>query len=100
MSQIKNGQEIEGGYDYELPRVVKEIKKSKAGLVGLQFPEGLKTHAVDVARRIEEGTGAKTVTFIGPVYGACDTKEREAEMLGVDLVIHFGHTAMKPVLSK
>ena len=100
MSQRKNKPVSEGGYDFELPRATEEIKKKKAGLVGLQFPEGLKTHAVDIARQIEKETGAKTVTFLGPVYGACDTKEREAQMLGVDLVIHFGHTSLKPRLSK
>jgi 2-(3-amino-3-carboxypropyl)histidine synthase len=100
MSQRKNRPASEGDYDFELLRAIEEVKKNKAKLVGLQFPEGLKTHAVDVARQIEKETGAKTVTFIGPVYGACDTKEREAEMLGVDLVIHFGHTAMMPKLGK
>src|SRR5512136_2808176 len=100
MSQRESRQAGEGGYDFEIERVVGEINKSKAKLVGLQFPEGLKTRAVEIAGRIEGATGAKTVTFIGPVYGACDTKQREGEMLGVDLVIHFGHTAMKPKLGK
>lgn len=78
-------------YDFELDRVVREIRKSKAKLVGLQFPEGLKTRAVDVAREIEGKTGCTTVIFADPCYGACDTKEMEAEQLGVDVVFQFGH---------
>ena len=82
-------------YNFEIERVLKEIKKNKAKFVGLQFPEGLKEHAVDIAGEIEEKTGAKTVIFIDPTYGACDTKEKEAKMLGIDLIFHFGHTELK-----
>jgi 2-(3-amino-3-carboxypropyl)histidine synthase len=89
-----------GDYDFEIDRVVKEIKKNKAKYVGLEFPEGLKVHAVDVAKAIEEKTGAATVIFIDSVYGACDTKEKDAVGLGLDMTVHFGHTDMKPKLCK
>jgi len=78
-------------YNFEVDRIVREIRKSKAKLVGLQFPEGLKTQAVSVAREIEAKTGCTTVIFADPCYGACDTKELEAEKLGVDLIFQFGH---------
>lgn len=87
-------------YDFELERVAAEIRNCGAKLVGLQFPEGLKKYAVDIASAIEATTEATTLTFIGPVYGACDTKEREAKTLGLDLIVHFGHSALKPKLSK
>jgi 2-(3-amino-3-carboxypropyl)histidine synthase len=83
-------------YDFELGRIIKEIKKTGAKEVGLQFPEGLKTYATEVAGEIEEKTGATTVIFVDPVYGACDTKENEARLLGLDLVVHFGHTDLAP----
>ena len=79
---------ISENYDFEIKRILKEIKKSNAKLVGLQFPEGLKTSALAIASEIEEKTGAKVVIFIDPCYGACDLKELE----GMDLLIHFGHT--------
>jgi 2-(3-amino-3-carboxypropyl)histidine synthase len=82
-------------YDFEMKKVLEEIKKNKAEFIGLQFPEGLKKYAVDIAREIEEETDARTVIFIDPVYGACDTKEKDAVRLNLDLVIHFGHTGMK-----
>jgi len=78
-------------YDFELDRIVSQIKMNKAKLVGLQFPEGLKTQAIDLAREIEEKTGCTTVIFADPCYGGCDTKELEAEKIGVDLVFQFGH---------
>jgi 2-(3-amino-3-carboxypropyl)histidine synthase len=78
-------------YDFEIDKVVEEIKKSKANLVGLQFPEGFKTKSISIAKEIEEKTGCKTVIFADPCYGACDTKELESEKLGLDLLVHFGH---------
>jgi 2-(3-amino-3-carboxypropyl)histidine synthase len=83
-------------YDFESDRVIKEIKKSKAKRVGLQFPEGLKNCAVDVAGIIEKETGTQTVIFVDPVYGACDTKELDAKLLGLDMVVHYGHTDLAP----
>jgi len=79
-------------YDLELDKVIEEIKKTKPKIVGLTFPEGLKDQAVEVAEKIETETGATTITFTDPTYGACDLKDEQAEKLGVDLLVHFGHT--------
>jgi 2-(3-amino-3-carboxypropyl)histidine synthase len=78
-------------YDFEIDRIVDTIKSEKAKIVGLQFPEGLKTQAIDIAREIESKSGCTIVIFADPCYGACDTKNIEAEKLGVDLVFQFGH---------
>jgi len=78
-------------YDFEIDRVVEEIKKNKAKVVALQFPEGFKTRSVSIANQIEEKSGCKTVIFADPCYGACDTKDYESDKLDVDLLIHFGH---------
>ncbi|MFH1720986.1 MAG: diphthamide synthesis protein [Candidatus Altiarchaeota archaeon] len=83
------------GYDFELERIISEIKSSKAQVVGLQFPEGLKSRAVEIAAEIEEKTAAKTIIFTDPTYGACDLKEEQAKKLGLDLLVHFGHTEFK-----
>ncbi len=79
-------------YNLELDKIVSEIKSSKARRVGLQFPEGLKEVAVDVAREIESMTGAEAFIMSDPTYGACDMKGEQAKELGLDLVVHFGHT--------
>lgn len=78
-------------YDFEINRIVREIKKENAKFVGLQFPDGLKKYAVEIADEIEKKTNSKIVIFIDPTYGACDTKENDAKILGLDMVIHFGH---------
>jgi len=85
----------ESGYDFEVERIIGEIKKSKARRVGLQFPEGLKQYAVEIAAEIEEKTNSLTVIFADPCYGACDTKPEQAKKLKIDLLVHFGHTSMK-----
>jgi 2-(3-amino-3-carboxypropyl)histidine synthase len=79
-------------YEYETERILQEIRESNARIVGLQFPEGLKDHAVKIAEDIEQKTSAVAVIFTDPVYGACDTKDADAQVLGADLLIHFGHT--------
>ena len=81
-------------YDFEIEKVLNEIKRNNAKLVGLQFPEGLKKQGVKIAKIIEEKTKAKAVIFTDPTYGACDTKNAQAEMLGLDLVVHFGHSEL------
>jgi 2-(3-amino-3-carboxypropyl)histidine synthase len=79
-------------YDFELDKILGEIKSSEALMVALQFPEGLKTYAVSVAAEIEDKTDARVLIFVDPTYGACDIKEGQLKKLGVDLLVHFGHT--------
>ena len=45
--------------------------------VGLQFPEGLKTNAVDIARIIENNTDATVIISADPCYGACDVADND-----------------------
>ena len=87
-------------YDFETDRIIEEIKKKKAKRVGLQFPEGLKTYAVEEAEKIEKETGTHAVIFVDPVYGACDTKEKEGQLLGLDMVVHYGHTDLAPKIRR
>ncbi len=83
-------------YDFEISRIVKKIKKEKAKVVGLQFPEGLKQEVVKIAKEIEEKTKAKVIIFLGPTYGACDlVKDEDAKKLNLDMLIHFGHSKFR-----
>lgn len=82
----------ESEYDFEINHIIKEIKRNNAGFIGLQFPDGLKRYAVEIADEIEKRTTAKTVIFTDAIYGACDTKEIEARIIGLDMIIHLGHT--------
>jgi len=84
------------GYDFEMERIYSEISNNKPGIIGLQFPDGLKQYGIDIADAIEKKTGARVIIFAQPVYGACDLREQEAQNLGIDMIIHFGHNEMLP----
>jgi 2-(3-amino-3-carboxypropyl)histidine synthase len=78
-------------FDLEEKRIKEEIKRRHADKVLIQLPEGLKTKATRLAEVVEE-TGALAIISADPCYGACDIAVREAEDLGADLVVHFGHS--------
>lgn len=78
------------GFDFEEERIKQEIGKLGAKRVLLQLPEGLKPEAPRLAKLVEKG-GAVPIISADPCYGACDVAVNEAEGLGVDLIVHFGH---------
>lgn len=80
-------------FDFEEERIKQEITKLGAKRVLIQLPEGLKPEAPRLARLIEK-TGALAIVSANPCYGACDLAIAEAESLGVDLIIHFGHAKL------
>ncbi len=81
------------GFDFEEERIKQEIIKLGAKRVLLQFPEGLKPEGPRIAE-IVETTGALPIISADPCYGACDVAFNEAESLGVDLIVHFGHAKL------
>jgi 2-(3-amino-3-carboxypropyl)histidine synthase len=80
-------------FDLEEERIRQEIAKANAKCVLLQLPEGLKPQALQIAKMIEQ-TGSLVIVSADPCYGACDIATSEAQILGVDLIIHFGHSKM------
>jgi 2-(3-amino-3-carboxypropyl)histidine synthase len=79
-------------FDFEEKRLRKEVKKRKAKIVLLQLPEGLKAEGPRLATIIE-GAGALAAVSADPCYGACDIAVLDAESLGADLLIHYGHSS-------
>ncbi len=80
-------------FDFEEERIKQEITKLDAKRVLLQMPEGLKPEAPKLAKIVEK-CGAVAIISADPCYGACDIAVSEAEGLGVDLIVHFGHAKM------
>jgi len=78
-------------FDFEEERIKQEIQKIGAKCVLLQMPQGLKPDAARVAKIVEK-MGVLALISADPCYGACDIATDEAESLGADLVIHFGHS--------
>lgn len=80
-------------FDFEEERIKQEIAKLGAKRVLLQMPEGLKPEAPKLAKLVEK-CGVLAIISADPCYGACDIAVGEAEGLGVDLIVHFGHAKM------
>jgi 2-(3-amino-3-carboxypropyl)histidine synthase len=81
------------GFDFEEERIKQEIAKLGAKRVLLQLPEGLKPEAPRLAKIVEKA-GALPIVSADPCYGACDIATGEAERLGIDLIVHFGHAKL------
>jgi len=70
-------------------RLVETIKGRNAKTVGLQFPVGLRTKAVELANELESKAGVSCIVSADPSFGACDVAE-----MPVDLTVHLGHAPM------
>ncbi|MCW4000405.1 MAG: diphthamide biosynthesis enzyme Dph2 [Candidatus Bathyarchaeota archaeon] len=81
------------GFDFEEQRIKQQIVRLDAKRVLLQMPQGLKPQATRLAKLVED-YGAVPIISSDPCYGACDIAETEAASLGVDLIVHFGHTRL------
>ncbi|MEM0007248.1 MAG: diphthamide biosynthesis enzyme Dph2 [Candidatus Bathyarchaeia archaeon] len=80
-------------FDFEEERLRQEIAKLGAKRVLIQLPEGLKGEAPRLAKVVEKA-GALPIVSADPCYGACDLATSEAESLGADLIVHYGHTKL------
>ncbi|VVB79431.1 2-(3-amino-3-carboxypropyl)histidine synthase [uncultured archaeon] len=89
---------IQEEYDLELDKVVKEIKKKRAKIVLLQFPDGLKPWATTIVDYLEQKTNkVEFIIWLGSCYGACDTPVGLDDLKPkIDLVVQFGHNEMMP----
>ena len=76
--------------NFEIPKLVSELKKRKPKKVLVQLPEGIKQNAMEIAEAIEDLD--IEVIFSGETaWGGCSIALQEAEALKVDLIVHFGH---------
>ncbi|MEM2952909.1 MAG: diphthamide biosynthesis enzyme Dph2 [Candidatus Bathyarchaeia archaeon] len=80
-------------FDLEEERVKQEIAKLGAKRVLIQLPQGLKNEGLRLAKIVEK-TGALPMVSADPCYGACDLATAEAESVGADLVVHYGHSKL------
>ena len=73
-------------YNLEMESTIAKIKKSKAKTILLQFPDGMKPNATEIATKIEKETGKEIRIWLGSCFGACDIPNSESELL-----VQFGH---------
>jgi 2-(3-amino-3-carboxypropyl)histidine synthase len=79
------------GFDFEEKRLQEEIRKRGSKRVLIHMPEGLKTEGPRLASIVEK-TGADAIVSAETCYGACDLASQEAESVGADLLVHYGHS--------
>lgn len=68
--------------------------------VSLQMPEGLLLYATTIADLLKRFSVCRVeqVSILGDVtYGACCIDDLGAQALGVDLLIHYGHSCLVPL---
>ncbi|HEX9340146.1 MAG TPA: diphthamide biosynthesis enzyme Dph2 [Thermoplasmata archaeon] len=70
-------------------RLLDVIRGRNTKTVGLQFPVGLRTKAVELAQELEAKAGVTCLVSADPSFGACDVSE-----MPVDLIVHLGHAPM------
>ncbi|MBS7647580.1 MAG: diphthamide biosynthesis enzyme Dph2 [Candidatus Bathyarchaeia archaeon] len=80
-------------FDFEEERLKQEIARYEAKRVLIQLPDGLKSEGPRLAKIVEKA-GALPIVSADPCYGACDLATAEAESLGVDLIVHYGHAKL------
>src|SRR3972149_11415685 len=76
--------------NFETEKLVRELKKIKPKRVLVQLPEGIKQNAIEIAQTIEK-LGIETVFSGETCWGGWSVGVDEAEKIGADLIIHFGH---------
>ncbi|KAJ8944741.1 hypothetical protein NQ314_009394 [Rhamnusium bicolor] len=84
-------------YNFEIPKTIWRIQELKVTTVALQMPEGLLIFSTTIADIIKEFTGADTVIMGDITYGACCVDDLTAKALGVELLIHYGHSCLIPI---
>ncbi len=81
-------------YDYKIDTIVDKIREIDAKNVILQFPEGLKSDAINVSNLIQENLPDINVMIdADPCFGACDLADVKVNK-HIDLVVHFAHTPL------
>ena len=76
---------------FESSAIIRKLKKLKARKVYLQVPEGLKTRVQEISKDLEDA-GFVVMISVEPCFGACDLRDREANSLGCDVLVHVGHS--------
>ncbi|UCC92092.1 MAG: diphthamide biosynthesis enzyme Dph2 [Candidatus Aenigmatarchaeota archaeon] len=71
--------------------ILRKLKGGDVNKVFLQVPEGLKTGALELIDFLEKNK-IDVMLSVEPCFGACDLRDREAKMLGCDVLLHVGHS--------
>jgi len=89
--------ELEEKYNLKFNKVISEIKKKKAKIVLLQFPDGIKPYATAIVDVLKKKSNAEFLIWFESCFGACDFPVGlEKIKPKIDLIIQFGHNEKMP----
>ena len=97
--EVKTIDDLNKKYDLELDKIISKIKRERAKLVLLQFPDGLKRYATVVVDYLDRVLKNKVefLIWFGSCFGACDVPILGKELnKKIDLVVQFGHSELMP----
>jgi len=78
-------------YNLEIEKIISIINEKGYKNVVIQLPDGLKPHAIKIAKEIERKTNAVVFIWMGSNFGGCDIPVW-LDKYGFDALFHFGHT--------
>jgi len=84
-------------YNIDLDTAVNRINNKNIKKVALQIPEGLKSKSIEIVDYIQKNTKCDVFISADPCYGACDIPENRFKKIGIELIIHIGHTEIPDV---
>ena len=70
------------------------MKRLGAKRLLLQLPDGLRPIAYEIIAGITDGTEVEVILSGDSCYGSCDVAIKQARELGVELLVHYGHSFM------
>jgi 2-(3-amino-3-carboxypropyl)histidine synthase len=70
-----------------IARALAKRRRAGPAIVGIQLPEGLRSHFRELAKYVSERTGAATAMLVEMCCGACMAEVHPA----IDAVLHFAH---------
>jgi 2-(3-amino-3-carboxypropyl)histidine synthase len=76
-----------------LDRACAAIRTRKARLVGIQLPDGLRSHFREIAAQVEKKTGAQAAMLVEMCCGACMAEPQP----GFDIILHVAHDELGPL---
>ncbi len=84
---------LQRNHEIELEGLAEDVAEKDPELVGLQLPDGIRDYGPALADWLSEAADVECVISGDPSFGACDLA-LQLEHIGVDLLIHFGHSPM------
>src|SRR3972149_10414169 len=76
--------------NFEKEKLISELQARKPKKVLVQLAEGIKLDGSEISGWIES-LGIECIFSGESCWGACSVAVQEAQALGVDLLVHFGH---------